>query len=240
MAAGGDYIPLRRRALVVTVVFAGLLAVQAVAVVADVRELELYDRFVNGDPGSHEEWSANVDRQSALGTAQTVTFPLATIAFIAWLHLAYGNLDAIGARRRYGRGWAIGAWFVPFLNLVRPLKVVNDVWRGGAPPDAGVEQREPHPIVIWWWVTFVIDWLFATFGLRAIRGDATAEELRMQTTMWVASDTFTYIPAILALVVVWSHTRRLDARGRAVEDKPPTPEPGGAPAPFAEPRGDTA
>jgi hypothetical protein len=240
VAAGGDYIPLRRRALVVTAAFAVLLAVQAVAVVADVRELELYDRFVNGEPISHEEWSSNDDRQAALGTAQTITYPLAAVAFIAWLHLAYGNLDVIGARRRYGRGWAIGSWFVPFLNLVRPLRIVNDVWRGGAPPDAGFKQREPRPIVIWWWVTFVVDWVFAHFGLRAVRGDATTEELRMQTTMWLASDTFTYIPAILALVVVWSHTRRLDARGRAVADKPRTPEPGGAHAPFAEPRGDTA
>jgi hypothetical protein len=51
-------------------------------------------------------------------------------------------------------------------------------------------------------VMFVVDWLFARFALRAPSGDPTAHELRTQTTMWVAPDTFTFIPALLALVVV--------------------------------------
>lgn len=63
-------------------------------------------------------------------------------AFLVWFWLAYRNLDALDLRRRYGTGWAIGGWFVPFLNLARPkqvaavlaLFVVRSVTRAQTPP----------------------------------------------------------------------------------------------------------
>ena len=43
------------------------------------------------------------------------------IVFIRWLRAAYRNLDLLAPGvRRYGHGSAIGAWFVPFLNLLAP------------------------------------------------------------------------------------------------------------------------
>ena len=53
---------------------------------------------------------------------------------IAWTHRLYRNLEPLGFRElRFGSGWAVGGWFVPFLNLVRPKQIVNDIWRAGDP-----------------------------------------------------------------------------------------------------------
>ena len=54
---------------------------------------------------------------------------------------------------RYGNGWAIGAWFVPILSLVRPKQMANEIWRGSergvdlAGGEAG-RGAEPRPLVV--------------------------------------------------------------------------------------------
>ena len=50
------------------------------------------------------------------------------VAFLVWFSRAYRNLDALDLPRRYGTGWAIGGWFVPFLNFARPKQVADDIW----------------------------------------------------------------------------------------------------------------
>ena len=46
-------------------------------------------------------------------------------------------------------GWAIGGWFVPFLNLWRPLQMVLDVFRGAS----GSATALLGPVA--WWVTLL-------------------------------------------------------------------------------------
>ena len=54
------------------------------------------------------------------------------MAFIGWLHAGAKQVQRVTPNLlRYAPGWAIGAWFVPFLNLVRPVQIVNDVRRLG-------------------------------------------------------------------------------------------------------------
>ena len=64
---------------------------------------------------------------------------LMTVAFgflIAWTSRLYRNLSALGVGPlRYTEGWAIGAWFIPFFNLVRPKQILDDIWRGSGPAD---------------------------------------------------------------------------------------------------------
>ena len=85
-------------------------------------------------PVSTGELQAAEDRQAVLTLAFFLAVLIAAIFFIAWLRRAYANLRALGVESlRFGTGWAVGAWFVPILNLFRPVQIVNDVWRGSHP-----------------------------------------------------------------------------------------------------------
>ena len=43
-------------------------------------------------------------------------------------YCAYENIERLGASDlRASRGWSIGAWFVPILNLVRPEQLMDDI-----------------------------------------------------------------------------------------------------------------
>src|SRR5215831_12432517 len=68
-------------------------------------------------------------RADFLTHAIAVLFVITAVVFITWLYSEYRQLDRSNAPARFAPGWAIGGWFVPFLNLVRPLQVVEDVWK---------------------------------------------------------------------------------------------------------------
>lgn len=98
--------------------------------------------------------------------AQSLAFLASIIVTATWLWRVYSNLPALGATHlRFGRGWVLGAWIVPFLNLFRPKQIVDDAWRGsdlsapdsyGSPEDAGTRS----PLVAWWWGLWIA-WLFS-------------------------------------------------------------------------------
>ena len=88
--------------------------------------------------------------------AQALVWIAAAIAFLAWMHRAYRNLPALGANRLgYSPRWAIGAFFVPVLNLVHPYQVVRELWRESHSDPAGAGTTLSPTLVRWWWVLFV-------------------------------------------------------------------------------------
>lgn len=93
--------------------------------------------------------------------AAVAVFAVAVVLFLVWFRAAYGL-----AKRRtpdlgtHGVGWSIGAWFVPFLNLVRPKKMMDDLWvmaESDARHRAG-ERAYPiaPPLVAWWWGAWLV------------------------------------------------------------------------------------
>lgn len=83
---------------------------------------------------------------------------LGGIALLTWLHGAHGRATAygIGGRIRAGRGWTIGAWFVPILNLFRPAQLVHDVRRSAMGDLATGALPGTVPIVGLWWGTWLV------------------------------------------------------------------------------------
>lgn len=77
---------------------------------------------------------------------------LGTIFFLQWFRRAYFNLREAGVYRDYSDGWAVGAWFVPFMNLVRPYSIMKEVWYG----TLNLAGRSPnHVLIRWWWAAYL-------------------------------------------------------------------------------------
>ena len=57
-----------------------------------------------------------------------IVFPISSIAFLMWFNRAYSNLHQMAADLSYKKGWAIGCWFVPIMNLVIPLKIMVELY----------------------------------------------------------------------------------------------------------------
>ena len=98
--------------------------------------------------------------QAALQLPGVVTY-LSGILFAVWFYRAYQNVLALRATGRYSPGWAIGAWFVPILNLFRPKQIADDIWRTSDPalstePGSSWMELKVDPLLHWWWAAWVL------------------------------------------------------------------------------------
>ena len=60
-----------------------------------------------------------------------ITQLVIVVLFIIWMFRAAKNNEALDRRDpRFGPGWSIGSWFIPLANLVIPVMILQDLWRG--------------------------------------------------------------------------------------------------------------
>ena len=224
------YESMRGRERAVVAAFCALIAVDLIAVVFSILELGLLDRLIAGEQVSDSQIDASDTRQSAIGLIQTALLIAVAVFFIRWLRLAYRNADVVAPDvRRYKHGWAIGAWFVPFLNLWRPKQIVNDVWRAGEASGAPHAAPLPAWLNIWWVAWLITNVLAQVAGRLALRQD-TNEELRTVDYWYIASDATDAVAAALAIVVVRRISARLEERGAAAPPPPTAWQPPAAPS----------
>jgi hypothetical protein len=177
------------------------------------------------------------DSNATLGVVYLVTLCallFSAVFFISWTYRSYRNMTALGADRpRYGAGWAIGAWFVPFLGMWRPKEIINDIWRTSEPDDRAVlrpdqwrDRAVPGWLALWWGL-----YLCSAFAdrLSARLGTDTIEHDRTATTWSLIASVLTIASAGLAYLVVTRITARQRARAAALEALPTTPVSGSPP-----------
>jgi hypothetical protein len=164
---------------------------------------------------------------------------LATVVFFCiWLYRAYDNLRAFGASARglgYSPGWAVGSFFVPFVNLIVPYRAVKELWQKSAPADEAFlsEPAPPAWIHIWW-----VFWLLASFSgnisMRASFNENVSTET--STIISVVAGALSIIAAVLAYLVVDDIDKRQEETSRKLGlGKFPGPPPAPYNVPMQDP-----
>jgi hypothetical protein len=119
---------------------------------------------------------------------------------------------------RFGTGWAVGAWFVPILNLFRPKQIANDIWRGTDPEQAQAGRwTEPPvaPLVHWWWAAWLVANLLGNLSFRLINDARTLDAERTAVAVDIAAGISYVVAGVLALRFVRAVTEREAARAAA-------------------------
>ena len=133
-----------------------------------------------------------------------LTIYIATVVFFCmWLYRVYANLRAInpGSPLDHSPGWAVGSFFVPFVNLVIPYRAVREVWQKSGHPDEAMFSLPSPPawFPIWW--TF---WLLAGFAnnisLRLNFNENVDETTA--TIISIIASVLSIIAALFAFIVV--------------------------------------
>jgi Domain of unknown function (DUF4328) len=128
-----------------------------------------------------------------------------------WIHRAYSNLYLFGAQGlRYSPGWAVGGWFVPFLNLVRPVQVMQEIWRASSPavrPDerAAWQAEGLSPRVAFWWAAYLFSGFFGAFAVVSQNRAVEARDfpaLRSATNTMIIAEAAMIGAIVLAVAVV--------------------------------------
>jgi hypothetical protein len=148
--------------------------------------------------------NANDDRQALISAVQFVLLIGAAFFFLRWFKRAYENVEHLGGERRYGTGWAIGAWFVPILNLWRPKQIANDIWKASnRDGDTSVSSL----LHVWWGAWLVAGWI-GNMTLRFAFTAETPDELQGAAAANVAAVSLEFGAALLAIWVVHTITAR--------------------------------
>lgn len=142
------------------------------------------------------------------------------IMFIVWFRRAYRNLAAVGTESlRFEAGWAVGGWLVPFLNLVRPKQIMNDLWRATdpelpVPPGVAWKQVRVPLLVHAWWLLFLLWLAVGVVAQNLGQGASTPQQFRGASIATLLGDALTLPAAVLACQVVNRITQRQQARAK--------------------------
>jgi hypothetical protein len=202
------------RIAIAALVLSALLDV--VGLIADVSYYDLIHRITDGQPVSPADAQSADQLQSTIGWVEIGVYLATATAFIAWFHRAYSNLRRLdGGSARWGTGWAIGAWFVPFLNFVRPRAIAIDIWIGsdparpkGRPP---LTEKTPWFLSVWWAV-----FIFSGLLGRVVVSEEERHALSSATRLETVADAVGIVAAALAVVVVYRIFTRQRDRGVAL------------------------
>jgi hypothetical protein len=141
-------------------VFVGLFVI-VVAIGAAIDQAYTAGRELAAPGSVSPERLAAVDGRRTASSTAVLLVDLVGLGLLAlWTRRLYENLRALGTRElRFPERWALAGWFVPFLNLVRPKQIVDDIWRASDPvrhPKKAWDQRPVSNLLHWWWFSWVL------------------------------------------------------------------------------------
>ena len=172
-------------------------------------QLGLIERIHRGEGVSQQAITANDVREAGVGVATLVVYLITAIGFLMWFHRVHRNLPALGAEKlQYSPGWAVGSFFVPFLNLFRPYEIMKEVW------DNSKSSASDHPRgrLGWWWAMWLISNLLGQAAGRTTMAAETYEMLRIASWLDIAATLASLLAAVLAIRVIQGVTARQENR----------------------------
>jgi len=171
-------------------------------------EVNLLNRAKSGEIITPVQAENNDARQALVGLCQAAVYLGSAIAFLMWFHRTHRNLRALGAKNlKYSPGWAVGAWFIPILNLFRPYQIMAEVWRGSDPMPLTTQSSYAgrgavSPLLGWWWALWIIMNVVNQIAFRLSMHAETLDLLLPGSWATVVGDLIGLPAALLAIMVV--------------------------------------
>jgi hypothetical protein len=201
-------LPVRPIATVATTMLFANCAANVFGTWTDWHRYQVAADYVAGEPGVGVADLVSADNL-AMGAVWLAVLALlaAATVFLTWLWRARVNAERLcRAQHRWSRGWTIGAWFVPVVNLWFPRQVVDDIWRTskpGVPKDTyRVDGLEPSPLVRAWWYTMLVNVLVVLVLRAETRGEVTLDVLKAAALYGTVSTLVLLVGATLLSQVI--------------------------------------
>jgi hypothetical protein len=147
-----------------------------------------------------------------LGLLDVMIYITTVVFFLIWLHRANSNLKVFNpwTRLEHTAGWAVGSFFIPFVNLVVPYHAVREVWRKSLPPDEVylAETSPPASFPLWW-----LFWLTSSFAnnlsFRLTFNETVSEQTA--TIVSIAAGALSIVAAVFCYMVVGAIDKKQEA-----------------------------
>ena len=134
--------------------------------------------------------NANDTRHYGIQMIGFIIYVLTAIPILVWIYKAHQNVSDYKLQKTLTAGWAVGSFFVPFINLVRPYQAMVELYLCSSSP------QEWHPedasdftksvkispkLTRLWWVAWTSCWFF---GQALARWEPEDSVEWLQYTYW--------------------------------------------------------
>jgi uncharacterized protein YunC (DUF1805 family) len=206
-------------ATLLVIAFGLVILVDVIAAVIDIQRINLLRRIISGGHFTLEEAEASDSAFSTVGIFLLIAFIVTAVVFLIWIYCAYKNLEPLGSRnRQYSPAWAVGGFFIPFVNYVLPFLITKEIWKASDPKlNDGQSWRgvSVSPLVPAWWVLYVVSNIAGYIvGRVVLSGAETFTDLLNQSWAWLIADVLQIPAAVLGVLVVWGIASRQDEKNR--------------------------
>jgi hypothetical protein len=191
-----------RAKLAITMIWM-VLAFDIIALISDSFQFDLLQRMATGSGYTMEEAESNDTRQQVIAVVNIIVLIISGVTFIQWFRRAYFNLHTRVHNLKYTEGWAAGSWFVPFINLIRPKQIMNELYERSdallAKRSTNYIQKISTSLLGWWWGLWLLSRILNQISFRLGMKAESVDEL---TTSTVLSIVATVVGIPLAFVTV--------------------------------------
>jgi Domain of unknown function (DUF4328) len=205
--------------IALTILFSLMVASSALLAVALANRISVVRDFRDGNFGTDLLQRADDADDFVSGASAAFVFTQVAIAvlFIIWMFRAAKNNEALGrVGARFTPGWSIGSWFIPLANLVIPVLIAQDLWRGSSTDtrrgDSTWRTGRGSALVGCWWAAWVVSSLRFAYSGANFHDSGSLDDIEASNTVALVGVVVLAIAAVLALFVVRALSRRqLDA-----------------------------
>lgn len=152
-------------------------------------------------------------------------FIATVVFFLIWEYRAFKNLSALKAENpEFSPGWAVGWWFIPFANLIKPFQAMRELWNESEPEkdtETFISVSAGAPIFMAFWWGF---WLLSNFAHQVAN---KFDDLQVFPIALIAASILEIIAAGLLIKIILGIVERQELRfkrvGNAPQSMPPQP-----------------
>jgi len=199
----GVYVPLLERAVWAKRALVAAIVVDVVALVVDGGQFSLIQKAIWGGV-TMGKVVANDRRQQYVAWAQIAVLITAVAFFLRWFGRAYANAPLVSTvSPRWTPRWAVGYWLVPFISLVRPKQIANEIWDSANPDHGG-----RHGLVDLWWGAWIASNVLGYLTFNLSRNLHGLDDFRRVTEISLGADVVGVAARALAFLVVSRTTDR--------------------------------
>lgn len=133
-----------------------------------------------------------------LGAIQFLMILVCVVIVGRWIYRASANAHVISDSMTISPGWAVGWYFVPFANLVKPFQAMKEVWLASHRSGSRFEEKTPALLGWWWGLWLANNFISNIYFQLTVRSDADP-----QTAAGIGLlSTATNIPLCIVLVML--------------------------------------
>jgi hypothetical protein len=143
-----------------------------------------------------------------VGVAAMVISVGSAIAFLRWLHLTVRQAEALGIGMRVTPALAVGYWFIPFANLVKPYHVIRRLLN-----QLGGQSLVDAARVGTWWGVWIVGNVLSQIEVRlTLSGGLDAPTSSAAYALGTAASVMSIVGALLCIGVVRTIQQSFEAK----------------------------